>query len=370
MSNQFVVPINDLSRIDNTDRSKILGEFESVLQSGQFFNGPKTQALENRLSKLFAHRSFVFVGNGTDAIAISLISLGIKPGDKVCTVANAGGYATGAILRIGATPLLVDVDPGSAQMNVEALKRIFEKHLDIRAVVVTHLYGLMAQIRLLAEITRDYGAKVIEDCAQSFGAISSDQYAGTFGDASTFSFYPTKNLAGIGDGGAISFQDEKDAMRAKRIAQYGWTDRYVVSDKGGVNSRLDELQAAVILNRLEYIDEWNSRRREIVAKYQEALSGNRRVVGEYGGSFVAHLAVLITPTRDDDQNRLDAEMIQTSIHYPVLDHHQPAWQEIFLGVKLPESERLVDQILTLPCFPQLKDSEIDHVCNALGELRN
>jgi dTDP-4-amino-4,6-dideoxygalactose transaminase len=211
---------------------------------------------------------------------------------------------------------------------------------------------------------------LIEDCAQAFGANLEGRSVGSWGDASTFSFYPTKNLGALGDGGAISFKDESHLTRARQLSQYGWSNRYEVSLIGGVNSRIDEIQAAVLLLRLESLNEDNKKRREIISRYQNSLSGNRRMIHANDDSFVGHLAVMVTTSRDQDSGILNQTGVGTGIHYPILDNRQPAWTSIFQGQTAPNSETNVEQILTLPCFPKLSESEIDQVCESLRSLPN
>jgi dTDP-4-amino-4,6-dideoxygalactose transaminase len=209
---------------------------------------------------------------------------------------------------------------------------------------------------------------LIEDCAQAFGAKINGRSVGSWGDASTFSFYPTKNLGALGDGGAISFKQESHLERARQLAQYGWSDRYEVTLLGGVNSRIDEIQAAVLLLRLQKLDEENRKRRDVVKLYSESLTGTRKMVFIENESFVGHLAVLVTDSRDKDQAVLNAAGIATGVHYPIMDSDQPAWQSIFENQTTPIAAINAQKILTLPCFPRMTQSEIQLVCTTLSEL--
>ena len=368
MSNSQLVPLNDLSRWDEADKLNVSRAIQEVVDSGHFINGPKTTLLNTRLKQLLDGREVVFVGNGTDALMLALLGLGIKEGDLVAAVANAGGYATSAILRIGAVPVLVDVDPCTAQLSVEDLRLKLQSHPAMKAVIVTHLYGQMADMPSILTAVRNFECLVIEDCAQSIGAMHSGLTSGTFGDASTFSFYPTKNLSCLGDGGAISFKSKAHAEYARQLAQYGWSSRYVIDHKGGFNSRLDEVQAAVLLERIDGLQKNNDKRRQIVNRYRGALTDSRYVIGENDESFVGHLAVLITSSRDADISSLKKANIGTGIHYPILDHQQTGWSTYFSNVKLPNSEYLVQKIVSLPCFPLLQEFEIERVCEALQAL--
>jgi dTDP-4-amino-4,6-dideoxygalactose transaminase len=316
---------------------------------------------------MFASSVATCVANGTDALFIALSSLGVTQGSKVATVANAGGYTTGAAFRLGATPVFIDVDTETAQMSAISLRNtlIVEK---ISVVVLTHLYGLVGDVVEIANVCKEFNVPLIEDCAQSFGAKIGDQPAGTFGDISTFSFYPTKNLGAFGDAGAVLTQRRELAQRVQSIAQYGWGDRYSVDLENGVNSRIDEIQAAALLRQLPFIESQNLRRREIIQRYQEVLSRPRRMIMSDQTNFVGHLAILLTDTRDSDKNILGELGVATGIHYPIADYLQPAWRDRASDVTLPATENIQRQILTLPCFPAMTEAEIDQVVNALKTL--
>jgi dTDP-4-amino-4,6-dideoxygalactose transaminase len=362
------IPINDLARWDATDLSDVTACMTKVADSGHFMRGPYTSDLEKQLGMMLEGMKVVCVANGTDALVLSLLSLGIQSGDKVATVANAGGYATGAILRIGAIPVLVDVEVKTAQMSAASLSMNLKTDSKIRAVVTTHLYGLMADMQSIRELTSAKGVFLIEDSAQAIGAKLSGVSAGAWGDASTFSFYPTKNLACLGDGGAVAFKNSENADTCRRLAQYGWSERYVISDSNGFNSRLDEIQAAILISRMQRLTHNNQVRKSIIARYVKALNETRYMVYNDADDFVGHLAVMITPHQQADIEKLNQAGIGNGVHYPVLDHHQPAWENHFVGASLPNSEQLVKSIATLPCFPLMTENEIYRVCEVLKTL--
>jgi len=362
------IPTNDLARWDVADLADITKSLTDVANSGNFMRGPNTAALESELGQILNDTTVVCVGNGTDALVLSLLSLGIKHGDKVATVANAGGYATGAILRVGAIPILVDVDLNTAQMSTASLSAQLEANAEVKAVVVTHLYGLMADMQLIKEMTKSNGILLIEDCAQAVGAKLGGISAGAWGDASTFSFYPTKNLACLGDGGAVAFKKSETAEICRRLAQYGWSERYIISEANGMNSRLDEVQAAILRSRLKRLNHGNQVRRSIVNRYSESLDKSRYMIFSESESFTGHLAVMVSPNRQADIDRFTLANVGFGIHYPVLDHQQPAWSEHFVGVSLPNSEKFVESIITLPCFPLMTSDEISRVCKVLKSL--
>jgi aminotransferase EvaB len=365
---QDPVPLNDLSRWDPIDLTDVVKCMKEVANSGFFMRGPRTLDLEKQLSLMLNGMEVVCVGNGTDALVLSLLSLGVQPGEKVATVANAGGYATGAILRIGAVPVLVDIDLMTAQMSVASLSIQLEAHPGIRVVITTHLYGLMADMPLIRDLTSRYGVLLVEDCAQAIGAKLSGISAGAWGDASTFSFYPTKNLACLGDGGAVAFKNSKNADSCRRLAQYGWSERYIISDADGFNSRLDEIQAAILAARIRRLDQNNQVRASIIGRYVKALDENRYMFFSDSKDFVGHLAVMFTQNQLSDLERLNQSNIGNAVHYPVLDHQQPAWEKYFMGTSLPSSEKLVKSIVTLPCFPLMTEGEITQVCEVLKSL--
>lgn len=362
------VPLNDLGRADSSESIQLIQEFSKVLSSGNFINGPQVRALESRIGDLYGVRSSLAVASGSDALYLALRGLKIGSGQCVVTVGNAAGYSTNAILRCGARPLLVDVDPLTAQMSPSSLDAALRLHQDIRGVIVTHLYGLIGQIDEIADLCEHHGVFLIEDCAQSFGAVYENVLAGAWGDATAFSFYPTKNLAALGDGGMVGFKDPEACARARKIAQYGWSSRYEVAHPDGINSRLDEIQAAVLLHRLGSVHSRNSRRRDILRRYAKSVTAPRRLIFEDSERCVAHLAVMRTPTRDRDQAVLNEHGIDTAIHFPIPDHLQPAWRHLFEGVIMPDTETHCREALTLPCFPELTEEEIERVCEALGNL--
>ena len=362
------VPLNDLSRVDPLIQEQVLGDIGEILRSGSFLKGRFTQALESHLSHMFGSSSITCVANGTDALFVALSALGVGPGTKVATVANAGGYTTGATLRLGALPVFIDVNPNTAQMSASALRTQLQSDKQVAVVVVTHLYGLIGEIAEIAKVCREFDLPLVEDCAQSFGASLEGKLAGTFGDAATFSFYPTKNLGAFGDAGAIATRDTEVAQKVQSIAQYGWGTRYSVELSNGVNSRIDEMQAAALVRQLPLIQRNNDIRRGIVHKYSQALTSTRKMIMHEDERFVGHLAIMLTDSRESDQSQLASLSISTGVHYPIADNEQPAWKELLGDVQLPNTDKVQQQILTLPCFPGMTSSEINQVVTALAQL--
>jgi dTDP-4-amino-4,6-dideoxygalactose transaminase len=234
-------------------------------------------------------------------------------------------------------------------------------------VVVTHLYGRLGNVEAVRELCEGRGIRVIEDCAQAIGARGPQGAAGTLGDIATFSFYPTKNLGALGDGGAVATMDGQLAERVRALSQYGWAGKYEVAMAGGRNSRLDELQAAILSYRLGLVDEGNIRRREIVSHYEAAAPSHVRVLPASGVDHVAHLAVVEVEDAKDLAAHLAASGVGSAVHYPIPDHRQPAYRDG--SFDLPVTESKVGRVLSLPCFPELTDDEVGIVARGLATYR-
>ena len=301
--------INDIRRQNQAIADEIETAVKRVIDAGWYILGPEVSRFEAEFASYCGSKECVTTANGTDALELALRALGIGAGDHVGTVANAGGYATTAILRAGAVPVFLDVDEVTWTISPQELS----KAKNLRAAIVTHLYGKMADMpALLAS-----GVALIEDCAQSHGARLQGRAAGTWGVAGCFSFYPTKNLGALGDGGAVITNDENLSDQMRALRQYGWKTKYISEVPGGRNSRMDAIQAAILRVKLPYLDQWNQRRREIAARYDVAF-GKRPCLGE---DYVAHLYVLRSrrPHRDRLRELLAAKGIATDVHYPVPD---------------------------------------------------
>ncbi|MFN0029668.1 MAG: DegT/DnrJ/EryC1/StrS family aminotransferase [Acidimicrobiales bacterium] len=364
----IAVPLAAPQRQTAALRSEINEAIASVLDGNALVMGPAHHAFEEAFA-LYCGTSFALgVGNGTDALEIALRAVGVGPGVDVVTVANAGGYTANATQAIGARPVFVDVEPNTLQMDVEQLQTALSG--TTAAVVLTHLYGQMGDVEAIRSACDEAGVPLVEDCAQAHGASRSGRRAGSFGTAATFSFYPTKNLGAIGDGGMVVCDDPDIAARVRQLRQYGWGRRYSVEVPHGRNSRLDELQAAVLLRKLAYLDGWNERRRSVLGRYQSAGARELRFLGSLGQDNVAHLAVAwCDGDRDGIAEGLNAAGVGTAVHYPIPDHHQrPLVGTNSSPISLPVTERAVQHILTFPCFPEILDSEVDYVCDQLAKL--
>ncbi len=356
------VPFHDPSRSVAAQHDALLAAVASVFTSGRYILGPEVEAFEHEFSAWVGDRPVIGVANGTDALEIALRAGGVGPDTEVVTVANAGGYTSAACRSIGATPVYVDVDQTCLLIDPAQVAAAVTPRT--AAVVVTHLYGQLANVAAVRRAV-GHGVTVIEDCAQAHGAGSTTSRAGTLGDLATFSFYPTKNLGAIGDAGAVVAEAGR-AELVRQLRTYGWASKYRVEVDGGRNSRLDELQAALLRVRLASLADGNRRRTEIAAAYR-AAAPQLRFVGNLHDN-VHHLCVIAFSDRDAARQQLAALGIGTDVHYPVPDHHQPAWSG-GNPVVLPVTERAVGEILSVPCFPELTDVEVDTVASALAQLR-
>ncbi len=366
-----MIPINDLTRLSPDQLALIGNELDSVLKSGSYILGGRVAQFESEFGEILDGASVIAVGSGTDALVLAMRGLDISAGDGVATQANAGGYSTIAAHLNGAESIFIDVNENGA-MDPQDLEVKLRNHPEIKAVVLTHLFGLIGEVVEIARICRDAGVFLIEDCAQAVGAELSGQFAGTFGDVSTFSFYPTKNLGALGDAGAVATKSTSIAKSLFSLRQYGWDQRYVVEIPFGQNSRMDEFQAAILLHRLPDLKEITETRRAIWSRYSEALGDSAwRLIGRDDESFVAHLGVIVAPEgkRAATQEFLESAGVSTSIHYPVLDYLQPAWKSMYSAI-CPMSENLVSRILTIPLFPQLRLEEIQKIEHVLGSLQS
>ena len=359
------IPFNQPGRNVQRHRPIIAQAVEQTLASGYYILGPAVEAFEQAFAAFCQSAHCIGVASGTDALVLALRALDLGPQAEVITAANAGGYASGACFRVGATPVYADVDPLTLLLDpVQAEAAISAA---TRAIIITHLYGNMADMTAFRALAERYQLALIEDCSQAHGASRADRPAGSWGDIGIFSFYPTKNLAALGDGGALVCQDSALAATLRELRQYGWQEKYTVQRPFGINSRLDALQAAILSAKLPYLEADNTRRRELAERYQAALADTpASLVRQTGPAYVAHLAVLRYAQRDRLRSALQAAGIGTDIHYPVLDCDQPGWQDLpWRALPLPVSRQACAQVLSLPLYPELRDTEITQICEVL-----
>lgn len=361
-----IAGVNDLRRHTEPLEPELAAAAARVMSSGWFVLGREVEGFEREFAAYCETSHGIGVANGTDALELALTALGVGRGCRVATVANAGMYSSAAILAAGATPVYVDIDPDTHLMAPEALAKALAAS-PVAAVVVTHLYGAIADMPSLLAITNARGIPVVEDCAQAHGATRDGRKAGSFGALGAFSFYPTKNLGGLGDGGAVVTRSEDLARKVRQLRQYGWTSRYHAGLAGGRNSRLDELQAALLRVKLPHLDRWNARRRQIAALYSTGLRHPAIRPPRVAGGDVVHLYVVRAPDRDALRAFLADAGVPTDVHFPLPDYRQPALAPSLPRVlDLEATERACGEVLTLPCFPELTDAEITAIVDRLN----
>ncbi len=335
-----------------------------VLASGWYIQGPEVSGFETAFARFLGLDAAAGVANGTDALILALKAAGIGPGDRVATVAHTAVATVTAIVLAGAEPVLVDIEPGGFAMDPVSLQRTLAQVPGVRAVVPVHLYGIPANITDILAVAAQYGALVIEDCAQAHGAQVGAAAVGSFGVAGSFSFYPTKNLGALGDGGMVVSPDTALIERVRILREYGWKSRYV-SAVEGMNSRLDAIQAAILSARLPGLAADNARRCAIAARYDAGLADLPLVLPRVppGTTPVWHQYVIRSQNRDGLRAHLAAAGIGTNIHYPVPIHRQPAYAGRLIAdpAGLGLTEAAAGEILSLPLYPQLPDRSVDRV---------
>jgi dTDP-4-amino-4,6-dideoxygalactose transaminase len=340
-----------------------------VLESGWYILGREVVAFEEEFAEYIGIRHAVGVASGTDALHLALRACGIGNGDAVLTVSHTAVATVAAIDLCGAIPVFVDIDPKCFTMDPNALEAAIMARKDrrVKAVVPVHLYGHPADMQAIMEIAVRHGLRVVEDCAQSHGATLRGANTGTLGHVAAFSFYPTKNLGALGDGGMVVTDDPDLGEKVRMLREYGWRERYV-SDVPGFNSRLDELQAAVLRAKLPHLDAENGARGMLAEIYTSLLAGTGMTLPETrpDATHVFHQYVVRTDRRDALRDHLRARGIGTQVHYPVPVHRQPAYADRAAGSPpLPRTEEIAGQIVSLPMFPELT---VDDARTVGGEI--
>ncbi len=365
------IPLVDLLGQTQSLRAEIDAAIARTLDSGWYILGRETAAFEEEFAAYITAQGGAPVGcvgvnSGTDALQLALWACEVGPGDEVITVAHTAVATAAAIALTGATPVFVDVDPETYTLDPAALAAAITPRT--RAVIPVHLYGHPADLDPILAVARSAGLRVLEDCAQAHGATYHGRAVGTWGDLGCFSFYPTKNLGALGDGGAVISTDPALIERVRLLREYGWTPqaRYV-SQTPGMNSRLDEMQAAILRAKLPHLDAWNETRRALAAVYAAHLpAGVALPVERPGCRHVYHLYVVRVADRDGVRARLQAGGVGTGIHYPVPIHRQPAYAHLPQAQsRLPQTERLADEIVSLPMHPLLNAQQARDVAAAL-----
>ncbi|HYE86920.1 MAG TPA: DegT/DnrJ/EryC1/StrS family aminotransferase [Vicinamibacterales bacterium] len=353
------VPFNALTPGD--DAAGIRAAIDRVVASGWFVLGPEVEAFEREFAAASGVPHAVGVGNGTDAIFLILRALDIGPGDDVITSPLSAAFSALAIMMSGARPVFADIDPERLTLDPRATEAAVTPRT--KAIMPVHLYGQAAEMRAFEALASRHNLALIEDAAQAQLATADGRPVGSIGIAAATSFYPTKNLGALGDGGAVLTRDANLAARIKRLRNGGQTTRYH-HDEAGVNTRLDELQAAILRERLRHLPAWTARRRAIAARYRDALSsGSLRVPPQLDAGHVYHLFPVLTPKRDHFQAHMTASGIETLIHYPIAIPRQPALAGSSPAV-CPVADRVCSEIVSLPMYPGLSDPAVDAVAKA------
>lgn len=347
-------------------REPIQTAIARVLESGAYILGEEVESFERAFAEYCGVSHAVGVGSGTDALILALRALGIGPGDEVITVSHTAVATVAAVLTCGATPVLVDIEPTYCTIDPARIDDAITPRA--KAIVAVHIYGQPADMDSIVAIGRRTGLHVVEDCAQAAGARCRGRRVGGLGDIACFSFYPTKNLGAIGDGGMVIANNAELAERVRRLRQYGW-DNARNTHEIGVNSRLDPLQAAILYAKLPHLDADNARRAAIAHRYDETLAPLPIAVPSEraGDSHAYHLYVLRCNERDRLKAHLAADQIGSAVHYPVPVHRQCGYAErlIVPARGLPVTEKLAARILSLPIYPGLRDEDVDRVVESI-----
>jgi dTDP-4-amino-4,6-dideoxygalactose transaminase len=353
----MMINIVDLHKEYAEISQEINRTFQRVVKSGWFILGEEVERFEEEFSKYIGTKYAIGVNSGSDALLLALQALGIGKGDEVITVSHTFISTADAIVRNGAKPVFVDIDPDTYCIDVTKIEERITKRT--KAIIPVHLYGHPADMQPIVEIARKYKLSVIEDACQAHGAEYKGKRAGSIGDIGCFSFYPIKNLGAYGDGGMAVTDNQELATRLGMLRNYGQSKKYY-HDFIGVNSRLDELQAAILRVKLRHLDEWNEKRRKAARLYDKLLKDAGLIVPtekEYA-KHVYHLYVIRCSEREKLRQHLLENDIQTQIHYPIPVHKQKAYLSLAANTNLPVTEKICQEIISLPMHPFLRDEEI------------
>jgi dTDP-4-amino-4,6-dideoxygalactose transaminase len=384
------VPLLDLRRQYNSIREEVLTAIARVCDSQTFILGPEVEALEHEISELTGASFAVGCASGTEALWLALLAAGVKPGDSVITTAFSFFASASAIVRTGATPVFVDVDPHTLNLDPKLVdRRLRDRQLstkqpgNIRAILPVHLYGQCADMDALDRISQEFGLPIVEDAAQAIGAEWRGRGAGSLGVTAAFSFYPTKNLSAYGDAGIVTTSNQEMAEHMRRLRNHGSPRRYY-HDEFGWNGRMDAIQAAVLRVKLTHIADWNQRRQEHAATYDKMLAAAGLTFDQVSNQAIApvrslsrspqakhafHQYVIRAQRRDELRQFLAERKIGSEIYYPLPLHLQPVFS--YLGLKegdLPVSEQAAREVLALPMFPELTEAEIRYVVESIADF--
>lgn len=361
------IKFNELKPLHKELSREIKFAVNRVLKSGWYILGPEVEAFEKEFAEYHDTKHAVAVANGTDAIELALRASGVGPGDEVITVSHTAVATICAIERAGAIPVLVDINPRTYTMDVDLVESVITERT--KAIVPVHIYGYPVEMDKLVDIARKYKLLLVEDCAQAHGAEFRGRKVGTFGHIAAFSFYPTKNLGAYGDGGAILTNNSEIAKKLIRLRNYGQISRYEFVE-WGVNSRMDEIQAAILRVKLKHLDEQNAERRKIASRYSKLLKNVILPLEEKDYKHAYHLFVVRHDKRDALQNLLTQNGVGTLIHYPLPVHMQPAYKHLGYNFGcLPITEEISEQIISLPIYFGLDDKAIKYVSKIVNNAK-
>ena len=333
----------------------------NILRGDKYILGKEVSLFQKNFARYCNSKFCLGTSSGTDSILLALKALNIKENDKVITAPNAGYYSTLSIKAQKAIPIYVDIDPNSMTISNSSIEKILDEN-KVKCIVITHLFGFLANLDPILKLASKHNIPIIEDCAQAHGAKFKGKVAGTFGDIGTYSFYPTKNLGAIGDAGAL-ITNKKDIYEALiKLYQYGWGDKYYVDMPFGQNSRMDEMQAGILNVKLKKIDKLNVLRKKIVNSYAAVNFNNLSVHNFKNDNFVAHMAIVRTKYRNKLKKYLLNNNIGCDIHYPILDYQQHA---NLIKTQCNNAEQINKEILSIPCYPSMKSQEVNYVISVL-----
>jgi dTDP-4-amino-4,6-dideoxygalactose transaminase len=362
-----MIPMNDFKAEPSELQAEELAAANRVIQSGWYILGKEVEAFEKSFAEFCGARSCAGVGNGMDAIEIGLRALNIGAGDEVVTTPMTAFATVLAVLRAGATPVLADIDLASGLLDLQSVERCLSKKT--KALLLVHLFGQMRETQRWADFCAGQKVYFLEDCAQSHGAAWNGKAAGTIGAWGAFSFYPTKNLGALGDGGALVTNQDEIFSKAKMLRNYGQSDRYH-HPVLGMNSRLDEMHAAILSVRLKWLRQFTARRREIAAAFRTQIQ-NRAITHLaaplHEENHVHHLFVIRCKERERLAGFLNDRGVKTLVHYPIPVHKQPPCQNIRIDAKgLNEAEKFAAECLSLPCHPQMSSRDVQTVIESVN----
>ena len=360
-----MIPMVDLKKEFTEIKKEVFEMLTEILESSHYILGPKVSELEKKISDYHGVAAAIGVASGTDALHLSLDALGVGEGDEVITTPFTFFATAEAVIYTGATPVFVDAEPDTLNIDVSLIEKKITKKT--KAIIPVHIFGHPADMEEIKKLAKKHKLKVIEDCAQAFGAAINNKKVGSFGDAGCFSFYPSKNLGAYGDGGMITLNDSVIANTIKKLRNHGSGGAYK-HESVGFNSRLDEIQAGILLIKLKRIDEYNSKRRQNAALYNKFLSDKVKCPKEKNGCYhVYHQYTIMSPERDKIQNKLKDNGISSVVYYPIPLHLQEALK--FLGYKegdFPVAEKAAREVLSLPMYPGLEEKTIKEITKIIN----